>query len=153
MKPLIPIIIAIGVTVAIILTMLVSIPYQEEQEQKKLAQEGLDELSKCMQIQQQLVLNPFIDQSQNQMIVKQYADCIDNVSEKYLTDEMRAEIDEMNSIQPTYEYEYEYEFNKPTVNELKERKAEFIEVCSELFYCQIEKLNRCIANADLATNP
>jgi len=149
MKYLIPILIAVSIAVAIILVMVVSIPYQEEQQQKKLVQEGLDELSKCMQYQQQIELNPFIDQTQNQMMVKQYSDCIDNAIEKYATDEVKQKIEEMSSIQPSFQPN-EYEFQKPSIKELEERKAEFIDVCRELFYGQIDKLNRCIDGADIA---
>ncbi|NQV40235.1 MAG: hypothetical protein HQ505_06825 [Nitrosopumilus sp.] len=76
MKPLILILIAVGIAVAIILVMVVSIPYLEEEQQKKITQEGLEELNKCMQILHQ-ISHP------NQMHLKQYSDCIDNVSEKY----------------------------------------------------------------------
>jgi len=147
MKPLIPILIAVGIAVAIILIMIVSIPYQEEQQQKKLAQEGLDELNKCMQYQQQIELNPFIDQTQNQMMVKQYSDCIDNAIEKYGTEEVKQKIKEANTIQPSYQPN-EYEFDKPSVKEIEERKAEYLNVCRELFYGQIDKLTRCIDGAD-----
>ena len=126
--------------------MLVSIPYQEEQQQKKLAQEGLDELNKCMQYQQQIELNPFIDQTQNQMMVKQYSDCVDNAIEKYGTDEVKQKIKEANM--PSYQPN-EYEFEKPSVDELEKRTAKMIQVCQELFFGQIEELTRCIDNADV----
>ena len=147
MKPVIIIAIAISIAVAIILVMVVSIPYQEEQQQKKLAQEGLDELNKCMQYQQQIELNPFIDQTQNQMVVKQYSDCVNNAIEKYGTDEVKQKINEMNSVKPAYPPN-EYEFDKPSVDELKEMKAEYLDVCRELFFGQIDKLTRCIDGAD-----
>ena len=147
MKPLNPILIAVGIAVAIILIMTVSIPYQEEQQQKKFAQEGLDELNKCMQYQQQIELNPFIDQTQNQMMVKQYSDCVDNAIEKYGTDEVKQKIKEANM--PSYQPN-EYEFEKPSVSELEERTAKIIQSCQEMFFGQIDKLNRCIDNADIA---
>ena len=72
MKPLIPILIAVGIAVAIILVMLVSIPYQEEQQQKEIVSlEGLEELEKCMQILHQ-ISHP------NEIHLKQYDDCIEN---------------------------------------------------------------------------
>ena len=146
MKPLIPILIAVGIAVAIILVMLVSIPYQEEQQQKKLAQEGLDELNKCMQYQQQIELNPFIDQTQNQMMVKQYSDCVDNAIEKYGTDEVKQKIKEANM--PSYQPN-EYEFEKPSVKELEERKAEIVQNCIDSLYGQVDAMNRCINTADM----
>jgi hypothetical protein len=48
MKPLIPILIAIGVAVGIIIIMVIAIPYQEEQQQKKLAQEKSDECTRIL---------------------------------------------------------------------------------------------------------
>jgi hypothetical protein len=146
MKPLNPILIAVGIAVAIILIMTVSIPYQEEQQQKKFAQEGLDELNKCMQYQQQIELNPFIDQTQNQMMVKQYSDCVDNAIEKYGTDEVKQKIKEANM--PSYQPN-EYEFEKPSVKELEERKAEIVQNCIDSLYGQVDAMNRCINTADM----
>ena len=146
MKPLNPILIAVGIAVAIILIMTVSIPYQEEEQQKKFAQEGLDELNKCMQYQQQIELNPFIDQTQNQMMVKQYSDCVDNAIEKYGTDEVKQKIKEANM--PSYQPN-EYEFEKPSVKELEERKAEIVQNCIDSLYGQVDAMNRCINTADM----
>ena len=125
MKPLIPILIAVGIAIAIILIMVVLMPYQEEQQQKKLAQIGLNELSKCEQISQQIVHNPFIDQSQNQMIVKQYEDCVEKVWDTYATDEDKQNRD---NLEQSYD----------------EARASAIQDCREKHIGQLDEMNRCI---------
>jgi hypothetical protein len=128
MKPLIPVLMAVSITVAIIVVMFVAIPYQEGQEQKKFAQEGLDELNKCMQIQQQLELNPFIDQTQNQMAVKQYEDCVENVWQNYATDDELEKRDNM-------------------VNEHEESLQKVIQQCREEYIGQLHEMESCIENS------
>ena len=148
MKPVIIIAIAISIAVAIILVMIVSIPYQEEQEQKKLAQEGLEALEKCESIKLNWNPNPFAENGlANQQLVNDYENCVDNAIEKYGTDEVKQKIKEANM--PSYQPN-EYEFEKPSVSELEERTAKIIQSCQEMFFGQIDKLNRCIDNADIA---
>jgi hypothetical protein len=147
MKSLIPIMIAVGIAVAIILVMIVSIPYQEEQEQKKLAQEGLEALEKCESIKLNWNPNPFAENGlANQQLVNDYTNCVENMIEKYGTDEVKQKIKEANM--PSYQPN-EYEFEKPSVDELEKRTAKMIQVCQELFFGQIEELTRCIDNADV----
>jgi len=125
MKPLVIIALTVGFAIVVILAMVVAIPYQEKAEEKKLAQQGLNELSKCEQISKQIVHNPFIDQSQNQMIVKLYEDCVEKVWDTYATDEDKQNRDEL-------EQSYENE------------KRRAIQDCREEYIGQLDEMNRCI---------
>jgi len=125
MKPIVIIAIAVGIAIAVILVMIVAIPYQEKAEEMKLAQQGLNELSKCEQISKQIVHNPFIDQSQNQMIVKMYEDCVEKVWDTYATDEDKQNRDEL---------EQSYE----------DQRIRAIQDCREEFIGQLDEMNRCI---------
>ena len=119
--------IAVGIAVAIILVMIVSIPYQEEQEQKKLAQEGLEALEKCESIKLNWNPNPFAENGlANQQLVNDYTNCVENMIEKYGTDEVKQKIKEANM--PSYQPN-EYEFEKPSVDELEKRTAKIIQAC------------------------
>ena len=147
MKPVIIIAIAISIAVAIILVMVVSIPYQEEQQQKKFAQEGLDALNKCESIKLDWNYNPFAENGlANQQLVNDYENCVDNAIEKYGTDEVKQKIKEANM--PSYQPN-EYEFEKPSVKELEERKAEIVQNCIDSLYGQVDAMNRCINTADM----
>lgn len=104
-----------------------------------------------MEIQQQLEINPFIDQTENQMIVNEYTDCVNDAIEKYGTDDVKQKIQQRESTQPSIQPN-EYEFQKPSVQEIEEKKAKYLETCRELFYGQIEELNRCINSVDWAVS-
>ena len=156
MKPVIIIAVVVVCSVVAVLGILVLQEIgtiQEQLKQESLATKGIVELDNCMTILNEIGNYPFIDQTQNEMILKRHGDCIDNAIEKYGTDEIKEQYEENKSIQPTYVYE----FQKPTMAELEEekaelkkRKAEFIDACIELNYGHVDAMNRCIDSADIA---
>ena len=102
------------------------------------------ELDNCMRLTQQITPSPFVDQSQNERIVEELENCIANVEDEYVTDEIREIIDELKSNPSQFEKQ---EF---TEDELAERKAEYIQTCYELFTGQTDELNSCLYWADTA---
>ena len=141
MKPLIPILIAVSIAVVIISVMVVSSSYQEENFRKDYQ----SAFEQCESIKLNLNPNPFAENGlANQQLVNDYTNCVENMIEKYGTDEVKQKIKEANT--PSYQPN-EYEFEKPSVDELEKRTAKMIQVCQELFFGQIEELTRCIDGA------